>query len=63
MAPGSRSEGLTTTVLPVMVAVGMTHRGIMAGKLKGQMAATTPRGSLYDLVSMSLATSRTSPVS
>ena len=34
----------------------------MAGKLKGQMAATTPRGSRYDLVSISFATSNTSPV-
>jgi len=32
MAPGSRSEGLTMMVLPVMVAMGMDQRGIMAGK-------------------------------
>ncbi|EHY54775.1 uncharacterized protein HMPREF1120_02940 [Exophiala dermatitidis NIH/UT8656] len=34
----------------------------MAGKLKGQMAATTPKGSRYERVSISLATSITSPV-
>lgn len=32
MAPGSRSEGLTTMVLPVITAMGMHQRGIMAGK-------------------------------
>ncbi len=43
-APGSRSEGFSTKVLPHTVARGNIHRGIMAGKLKGQMPATTPRG-------------------
>ncbi|KAG9967192.1 hypothetical protein KCU61_g633, partial [Aureobasidium melanogenum] len=43
------------------VALGRLDDNGVSGKLKGQMAATTPRGSLYDLVSMSLATSRTSP--
>lgn len=31
-APGSRSDGLSTRVLPVMVATGIHQRGIMAGK-------------------------------
>ncbi len=38
-------------------------RGGGAHALKGQMAATTPSGSRYVLVSMSLATSRISPLS
>lgn len=38
----SRSEGFMTTVFPVMIAGGRHHRGIIAGKLKGQIAATTP---------------------
>lgn len=31
-APGSRSEGLIIMVFPVMVAIGIDHNGIMAGK-------------------------------
>ena len=62
-APGVLSEGFKMMTLPVAMAIGRLQRGIMAGKLKGQMAATTPRGSRYDLVSMSLATSSTSPCS
>jgi hypothetical protein len=31
-APGSRSEGLITSVLPVTVAIGIDQRGIIAGK-------------------------------
>ena len=34
----------------------------MAGKLKGQMAATTPKGTRIVWVSMSEETSRTSPI-
>jgi hypothetical protein len=44
-APGVFSEGFITTVLPVMVAMGIDHRRIIAGKLKGQIDATTPKGS------------------
>ena len=40
-APGSFSEGFRTKVLPVVQAMGNIHRGIMAGKLKGQMPAHT----------------------
>mmetsp|Transcript_18877 Transcript_18877/g.47033 ORF Transcript_18877/g.47033 Transcript_18877/m.47033 type:complete len:229 (-) Transcript_18877:85-771(-) len=43
-APGSRSDGLSTMVLPAVTATGNIHRGIMAGKLKGQMPAVTPSG-------------------
>ena len=40
-APGSFSEGFSTKVLPEVTAIGNIHSGIMAGKLKGQMPATT----------------------
>ena len=42
---GVRSEGFSTNVLPHVMATGYIHSGIMAGKLKGQMPPTTPRGS------------------
>jgi hypothetical protein len=41
---GSRSEGLSTQAFPVASANGRNHSGIMQGKLKGVMAATTPTG-------------------
>lgn len=47
-APGSFSEGLSTYVLPVTTPTGNIHNGIMAGKLKGQIPAHTPRGCLYE---------------
>ena len=31
-APGSRSDGLTTRVLPVAIAIGIVHRGIILYK-------------------------------
>ena len=40
-APGSFSEGLSTKVLPAAIARGHIHSGTIAGKLKGQMPATT----------------------
>lgn len=40
-APGSFSEGFSTKVLPAVTATGNIHRGIMAGKLKGQIPAHT----------------------
>ena len=43
-APGSRSDGLRRMVLPHATDMGSDHSGIMAGKLKGQMAAVTPSG-------------------
>ena len=43
-APGSLSEGFNMKVLPHAIASGNIHKGIMAGKLNGQMPATTPRG-------------------
>ena len=43
-ALGSFSLGLMTTVLPVATAMGTNHSGTMAGKLKGEMIATTPSG-------------------
>src|SRR6516164_6209118 len=44
MLSGTRSLGLSTKVLPQAIAYGRNQKGIIAGKLKGAMAATTPRG-------------------
>src|ERR1700726_5229850 len=41
---GSRSEGLRMKALPQASAGANFHIGIMAGKLKGGMAAGAPRG-------------------
>ena len=41
---GSRSEGFMTKVLPQAMATGNIHIGTMAGKLNGDMPATTPSG-------------------
>ncbi len=43
-AEGSRSEGLRMKQLPQASATGNIHMGTMAGKLKGVIPATTPRG-------------------
>ena len=43
-ADGSFSDGLSTTVLPVAMAMGKNHIGTMAGKLNGEMTPTTPSG-------------------
>src|SRR5574343_619169 len=40
---GSRSDGLSTKVLPQATAMGHIHKGTMAGKLNGVMPAVTPR--------------------
>ena len=44
VAPGSRSDGLRTKVLPHTMASGNIHNGTIAGKLNGVMPATTPSG-------------------
>src|SRR5471032_3463074 len=41
---GSRSDGLSTKVLPQAMASGHIHNGTIAGKLNGVMLATTPSG-------------------
>ena len=41
---GSRSEGLRMNVLPHAIAKGRNQSGIIAGKLNGVIAATTPTG-------------------
>ena len=41
---GSCSEGFSTKVLPVAMAIGNIQSGIMAGKLNGVMPAQTPSG-------------------
>src|SRR4051812_34756651 len=50
-ADGSFSEGLSTTVLPHAIALGTNHSGTMAGKLNGEMTATTPSGWRIEYVS------------
>ncbi|MDE2658760.1 MAG: hypothetical protein OXI45_00935 [Acidobacteriota bacterium] len=44
MVSGVFSEGFMTTVLPQASAYGRNQNGIMAGKLKGAITATTPTG-------------------
>ena len=41
---GSRSDGLRMNVLPQAIANGRNHSGIIAGKLNGVIAPTTPTG-------------------
>ena len=41
---GSCSDGFRTKVLPVAMAIGNIHSGIIAGKLNGVMPAHTPSG-------------------
>lgn len=55
VAPGTRSDGFTIDVLPVVMATGKNHSGIIAGKLNGAIPAVTPSGSDNEYVSMSLA--------
>jgi hypothetical protein len=43
-ADGSFSDGLSTNVLPAAIAGAHIHMGTIAGKLKGVIPATTPRG-------------------
>src|SRR5918997_5915827 len=49
---GSRSDGLSTNVLPQAIAGANFHIGIMAGKLNGVMPATTPSGWRSEYMSM-----------
>src|SRR5438067_833317 len=51
-AEGSRSEGLSTKVLPQAIATGNIHIGTITGKLNGVMPATTPSGWRIDQASM-----------
>src|SRR6478752_8877392 len=41
-ADGSRSDGFSTNVLPVAIAIGNIQHGTIIGKLNGVMPATTP---------------------
>src|ERR1044072_4984458 len=43
-ADGSFSEGLSTNVFPHAIAGANIHIGTIAGKLNGEMPATTPSG-------------------
>lgn len=54
-APGTRSDGFRIAVFPHATDIGNDHSGIIAGKLNGQMDAVTPKGTLYEIMSMSVA--------
>ncbi len=43
VALGSFSLGLITTAFPQATATGTNHSGTIAGKLNGEITATTPR--------------------
>jgi hypothetical protein len=61
---GSRSDGLSTNVLPQAIATGNIQSGTIAGKLNGVMPAQTPSGWRSEWVSTPLATcSECSPLS
>jgi len=45
---GTRSDGLSKKVFPVVTASGNIQRGIIAGKLNGAMPAQTPSGTRYE---------------
>jgi len=61
---GTRSDGLSRNVLPAVHAGGNIHKGIIAGKLNGQMPPQTPRGTRYECTSTEFATpARDSPCS
>mmetsp|Transcript_48691 Transcript_48691/g.143821 ORF Transcript_48691/g.143821 Transcript_48691/m.143821 type:complete len:235 (-) Transcript_48691:124-828(-) len=53
---GTRSEGLSTNVLPHTVDIGNIHSGIIAGKLNGAMPPHTPSGTRYEWMSMPVPT-------
>ena len=52
LVEGSRSEGLSTKVLPQLMATGNIHIGTIAGKLNGVIPAQTPSGWRIDQLSM-----------
>ena len=41
-ADGSFSLGFSTTEFPAAMAIGTNHSGTIAGKLNGEITATTP---------------------
>src|SRR5919108_1669085 len=63
-AEGSRSDGLSTNVLPHAIAIGCIHIGTITGKLNGVMPAQTPSGWRNEKASTSVETwSEYSPLS
>ena len=61
---GSFSDGFKINVFPHAIARGNIHIGTIAGKLKGVMPATTPRGWRIDQLSTFVPTfSENSPLS
>jgi hypothetical protein len=57
LAEGSRSLGFNMKVFPQASATGNIHSGTIAGKLKGVIPATTPRGWRVDQESTPVPTS------
>ena len=61
---GSFSDGFKMKVFPQAIAIGNIHIGTIAGKLKGVIPATTPKGCLIDQLSTLVPTfSENSPLS
>ncbi len=58
---GTRSDGLTMTVLPQARAYGMNQKGIIPGKLKGATIAHTPTG--WRIISSSIPLAISSEIS
>ena len=58
---GTSSDGLSTIVLPSVIALGMVQWGTMLGKLKGTIDATTPTGTRSERHSTPRLTSRIWP--
>src|SRR6187200_1109401 len=56
VADGSFSLGLITTAFPQATATGTNHSGTIAGKLNGEMTATTPSGCRIEYESTSVET-------
>ena len=50
--PGVCSDGFKRKAFPAVIASGNIHKGIIAGKLNGQMPAHTPSGKRYEMVSI-----------
>jgi hypothetical protein len=45
-APGTLSDGFIMNVFPQVIEKGIIHKGIIQGKLKADIPAHTPRGTL-----------------
>ena len=63
LVDGTLSLGFKINVFPKVIAKGIIHKGIIAGKLNGAIPAQTPKGNLYEWVSIPRAAlKRVSPI-